>query len=479
MPSWLLLLLGLSSFFSFMFILFLLPDDAYGEEDTRVYSEEKIRARNRTHVLVLGDIGRSPRMQNHALSLARRNIAVDLIGYTDSELHPEIAQRKFKYLTVHPIRNPPKILQTDNRILFLVLGPLKVIFQFWALWMILGHDLKPARSLLVQVNSQPQEMVHSMVFNGSNLETESPIYPNLDDRFDYLIIDWHNTGYSILALKLGPKHPMVRISRIYERWFSHSAAVNFTVSDAMKRQLKRDFSIKAPLLRLYDRPTADFGIVSPEERLKFLKDIDLSQAQQASLENGRLKVLISSTSWTPDEDFSLLLDALVSYSKLAVTTHPQLPELLVVITGKGPQQAQYIRKIESLEKDDELEMVKITTAWLPRPAYAMLLASADLGISLHKSSSGVDLPMKVVDMFGAGLPVVGYGLYESWPELVKEGVNGRSFGDSKELESILVQLLGDDGSKLASLRSEVSKESQHDWNTEWDSVASKIFQSSE
>lgn len=272
---------------------------------------------------------------------------------------------------------------------------------------------------------------------------------------------------------------MVRISRIYERWFSHSAAVNFTVSDAMKRQLKRDFSIKAPLLRLYDRPTADFGIVSPEERLKFLKDIDLSQAQQASLENGRLKVLISSTSWTPDEDFSLLLDALVSYSKLAVTTHPQLPELLVVITGKGPQQAQYIRKIESLEKDDELEMVKITTAWLPRPAYAMLLASADLGISLHKSSSGVDLPMKVVDMFGAGLPVVGYGLYESWPELVKEGVNGRSFGDSKELESILVQLLGDDGSKLASLRSEVSKESQHDWNTEWDSVASKIFQSSE
>lgn len=82
MPSWLLLLLGLSSFFSFMFILFLLPDDAYGEEDTRVYSEEKIRARNRTHVLVLGDIGRSPRMQNHALSLARRNIAVDLIGYT-------------------------------------------------------------------------------------------------------------------------------------------------------------------------------------------------------------------------------------------------------------------------------------------------------------------------------------------------------------------------------------------------------------
>ena len=82
MPPWIVLSLGLGCLLLFFFVLFLLPDDAYGEEDVRVYSEERIRARNRTHVLVLGDIGRSPRMQNHALSLAKKDIAVDLIGYT-------------------------------------------------------------------------------------------------------------------------------------------------------------------------------------------------------------------------------------------------------------------------------------------------------------------------------------------------------------------------------------------------------------
>lgn len=35
-------------------------------------------------VVVLGDIGRSPRMQYHAQSLIRQGYNVDVVGYTDS-----------------------------------------------------------------------------------------------------------------------------------------------------------------------------------------------------------------------------------------------------------------------------------------------------------------------------------------------------------------------------------------------------------
>ena len=289
-------------------------------------------------------------------------------------------------------------------------------------------------------------------------------------------MDWHNYGYSILALKLGKSHPLVRASYVYEKYFASFAALNFTVSKAMCSHLQHEFGVTAPLVTVYDRPTRHFTPVNAAERLEVLKTVLPDETQWDLLERGRLKIVASSTSWTADEDFGVLLDALVGYSALATGPKPSLPELCVVITGKGPQRADYRRRIAELERAGRLEMVTVRTPWFPSVAdYARLLAAADLGVSLHTSSSGVDLPMKVVDMLGAGIPVAGWSKYESWPELVQEGENGRGFQSSEELTSVLVELMGDDGSKLKKLRAGALKQGSWRWEDEWDKCAGKLL----
>lgn len=118
-------------------------------------------------------------------------------------------------------------------------------------------------------------------------------------------------------------------------------------------------------------------------------------------DNERVRLIVSSTSWTEDEDFSILLKAVELYESASRQAAKPYPRLLFVITGKGPLKSMYEQKISAMQ----LERTRIITAWLEVSDYPLLLGSADLGISLHTSTSGMDLPMKVVDMFGCGLPV--------------------------------------------------------------------------
>ncbi|KAK8153163.1 beta-1,4-mannosyltransferase [Phyllosticta citrichinensis] len=412
----------------------------------------------RIQIVVLGDIGRSPRMQYHAMSLARLGYAVDIIGYKESDIHPALDSDNRVHIV--PVPPWPRKWQTDDRRWFVLMAPLKVIWQTWGLFAAMSYETRPARFVLVQ---NPPSIPTLLVARVACIL-----------RNTAFCIDWHNFGHSILALKLGQSHPLVRISQFYEYAVTKHAPINFTVTAAMARVLREKHGCTG-VIPLYDRPPAHF---QPCASATARREGFLSLARQQNWpidfpSSTPPKVIVSSTSWTPDEDFSLLLSALSSYSTAAKTT--SLPPVIAIITGKGPQKDLYLDKIAKMGKDGQLSHVRILTAWLSIEDYASLLSYADLGVSLHTSSSGVDLPMKVVDMFGAGLPVAGWDRFEAWSELVEEGVNGRGFGSAEALGELLAELMSDEGKQLQRLREGAEKETQRRWDEEWDEKAGRVF----
>ena len=440
--------------------------------------------------MVWGDNGRTPRMQYHALSIARHGGQVDLIGYLDSDLHPEIIAEP--EINVLPLASYPSALQARHGALFILLAPLKVIFQMWALWSKLYLHARPCRWTLLQ--NPPSIPTLAVALLACRLQSGR------------LVIDCHNFGYSILALKLGPSHPLVTISRFYEQILAPYAYAHLCVTDAMARILKNEFRSSSDILTLHDRPAPIFRTLSETERNEFLdklplldvslfKDAKLSEQEVDSthsygaecnisaalspdlLKKRDTKLLVSATSWTPDEDFHVMLGALEGYCHSAQhIAHGHLPNLLVIITGKGPQKAAFEARVDASQSLGKLSHTVIRTTYFDDiKDYAMLLGVADLGISLHTSSSGVDLPMKVVDMFGTGLPVVGSGGFESWSELVQEGRNGLAFTTAAQLQKILETLFSKEDKTLERLRKGAIEEGKRRWDDEWDPVAGRLL----
>ena len=275
--------------------------------------------------------------------------------------------------------------------------------------------------------------------------------------------------------------PLVPFYRWYEVGLGRILGnVNLAVTDAMARDLQGGrFNLKSPVYTLHDRPAEIFQpIKSVKERQAFLSGLPETKAQAQNIIDGTVRLIVSSTSWTPDEDFSILLEALVAYANLEIseTSEPPSP-ILAIITGKGPEKEYYMQQIKELQDGGRLPGCRILTAWLSNRDYASLLASADLGVSLHKSSSGVDLPMKVVDMFGAGLPVVAYSAFESFKELVKEGQNGCGFETSTQLTEVLRRLFSVGGEQeLARLKRGAVDEGGLRWDEEWDRVVAGLIE---
>lgn len=327
--------------------------------------------------------------------------------------------------------------------------------------------------------ARPNHIYPSSIQNPPSIPTLHVAYLLSFALGSSVLVDWHNYGWSILATTRGARHPFVSLYFIYEQFFGRACATShLTVTDAMAGQL-RELGMTGTILTLHDRPPAHFQpIQSVAQRRETLARLKPTSPYADAIMQGTMRLVVSSTSWTPDEDFKLLVDGLVLYASHYEKLHARyetlpgyVPSLLVVVTGRGPQKKMYEAMVRDLALEGRLAGINLLTAWLSTKDYADLLACADIGLCLHTSSSGVDLPMKVVDMFGAGIPVLAYSDYESFAELVKEGINGQGFTTYMELGRCLVHLMSANAkNELASLKAGAIKEGSRRWDEEWDQV---------
>ena len=371
-------------------------------------------ARRTTIVIVLGYVARSPRMCYHVRSLADAGWSVAVAGYLETRRPADLGPG----VRCVPLWTPPHALQSLPRALFAVVALVKVPLQaVTLLWQIVTHTPRPS---LVQT---PPAIPTLGVVRLACAITRST-----------LVIDWHNLGYTLLALKLGARSPLVAVARTLERWLGARADVHLFVTHAMRTQLLTQWRLRGRTAVLHDRPPAHFHRLSPPERDEFLAPHPVCAG------SGRAcKLVVSSTSWTPDEDIGMLLDAAALYETLA-RRDPAVPPICVVITGRGPLREAYERDMAARALREAWSHVTVRTAWLAADDYPRLLGVADVGVSLHTSSSGIDLPMKVVDMLGCGLPVCALS-FACLPELIESGVNGAVFSSASELATCMADVL--------------------------------------
>jgi len=261
-------------------------------------------------------------------------------------------------------------------------------------------------------------------------------------------------------------------------------------------RLQDEIEEASPNLKKLFSSTIDSSLDDPDTTLFTRVEVKNDGRKDVVKRNDRPALVISSTSFTPDEDFSILLEALIQLNSQideeskkrekqqqnGDAPTPTFSHILVVVTGKGPLKNFYKQKIDGLSND--LKHVSILTMWLEASDYPLLVGCADLGISLHVSTSGLDLPMKVLDFFGSEVPVCAIG-FSCLEELVKDGVNGRVFETSDELSDQLFDLLQTSTTTAARENSNHTKndlesmrkkiQNMERWNENWDRNAQPVL----
>jgi len=152
------------------------------------------------------------------------------------------------------------------------------------------------------------------------------------------------------ATPRGEQHPLVKISKVYERLFGQRMDHHICVTNAMKGWLASNWGIDPVVL--YDKPPTFFHKCDVEEKHRLFQRLPAfsegckkgetlftrrdNKSGEISLRDDRPALIISSTSWTVDEDFHILLEAIQNLNE-RTCDDASFPALMFVITGKGKQ----------------------------------------------------------------------------------------------------------------------------------------------
>ncbi len=390
-------------------------------------------------VAVLGDLGRSPRMLYHARALADSGARVTLIGRAGSSM-------PVRFLDDHRIR--VKFLPARRS-----RGAIGVEAGRWLLetGRLFAEMIRDAPNVIL-LQAPPLFPAALAALAASSLS---------DARF---VVDWHNFGDGLLALRPGGSGPPAAVLAALERVLGRRADAHLAVSEELAAALRVRHDI--PGARVFrDRPHERFSTPSAAEATAFR--LELVRTLELPFEEPLL-IALSPTSWGRDEDLDLLRTAApIVDSSLPPSARP----VVLLASGEGEGRSAFERRSAT----QSLRRVAIRTTFVPGDVYPLLVRSADVGISVHEPALGLDPPMKVADLLGGGVPVLELRAGPGPASLVVAGTNGLVFRDAADLAGALVRLASDPGA-LAVLRAGAGASEDLSFRRAWSAeVAPALF----
>lgn len=389
-------------------------------------------------------------MRYHAQALAAHGVDVDLVGFVGTPLPRGITDEA--RITVHRITPPRLRIRRDlTGSSYAAAGLFDAARVSFRLWRTLTRLRRPD---LVLVQNPPA------------FPTLAVSWFSLRHRGARFVIDWHNIGYTLLQLRMGQWHPAVRLARWYERRDARRVDANLCVSRGLAAFLESRFGVKRTQV-LYDRPASPFVPIERAERERFRQAL----LARLGIHAATVGFIVCPTSWTEDEDFDVAIEAVMQLEERirgweAGRSGRRFPDLVILVTGDGARRAEFERRFAGLPA----RRIQLRARFLEPDDYPRVVGSADLGLCLHRSSSGLDIPMKIADLFGAGVPVCAIDYGACLAERVRHGDNGLLFSTGRQLADVLFDLFETfpvDQTMLDRLRAGARKSARPTWEEGW------------